>query len=74
MQQIFTAHIEKDEDTDYYIGIVPSVPGAYTQAKTLDELNVCLQEVLELCSASLSEDEKKDIPKFIGIQQIAIAV
>ena len=74
MQQLFTAHIEKDIESGYYIGTIPSVPGAYTQAKTLDELQVRLKEVLELCIDSLSDEEKKDIPTFIGIQQIAIAV
>lgn len=74
MQQIFTAHIEQDEETGFFIGTVPAVPGAHTQAKTLDELQLRLQEVLELCVSAMSEEEKKDIPHFIGIQQIAIAV
>ncbi len=74
MQQVFTAHIEQDEETGFFIGTVPAVPGAHTQAKTLDELQLRLQEVLELCVSAMSEEEKKDIPHFIGIQQIAIAV
>jgi predicted RNase H-like HicB family nuclease len=74
MEQLFTAHIERDVESGFYIGTIPSVPGAHTQAKTLDELQVRLKEVLELCLESLSEEEKKDIPTFIGIQQIAIAV
>ena len=49
MEQIFTAHIEQDIETGYFIGIIPAVPGAYTQAKSLDELSVRLKEVLELC-------------------------
>ncbi|MBX9783326.1 MAG: type II toxin-antitoxin system HicB family antitoxin [Chitinophagaceae bacterium] len=56
MQQLFTAHIEKDKESGYYIGTIPAVPGAYTQAKTLDELQVRLKEVLELCIDSLSDD------------------
>lgn len=74
MQQVFTAHIEQDEETGFFIGTVPAVPGAHTQAKTLDELQLRLQEVLKLCVSAMSEEEKKDIPHFIGIQQIAIAV
>ena len=74
MEQLFTAHIEKDEETGYYIGTVPSVPGAHTQAKTLDELQLRLKEVLELCLETLSDEEKKELPKFIGFQQISIAV
>lgn len=74
MQHLFTAHIEKDTDTGYYIGVIPNVPGAYTQAKTLDELQVRLKEVLELCFETMTEEERNDIPEFVGIQQIAIAV
>jgi len=74
MEQLFTAHIEKDPDSNYYIGIIPAVPGAHTQAKTLDELSVRLKEVLELCFETMTDDEKKSIPQFIGTQQISIAV
>ena len=34
---------------ELYVGIVPGVPGAHTQAPSLDELRANLQEVLELC-------------------------
>jgi len=74
MEQLFTAHIEKDSESGYYIGTIPNVPGAHTQAKTLDELSVRLKEVLELCFETMTEEEKKEIPQFIGTQQISIAV
>lgn len=74
MEHQFTAHIEKDADSGLYIGMIPSVPGAHTQAKTLDELSERLKEVLELCFEAMTDDEKKSIPQFIGTQQISIAV
>ncbi|HWR33828.1 MAG TPA: type II toxin-antitoxin system HicB family antitoxin [Chitinophagaceae bacterium] len=74
MEHLFTAHIEKDANSGYYIGTIPNVPGAHTQAKTLDELSVRLKEVLELCFESMSEEEKKEIPQFVGTQQISVAV
>ena len=43
-----TAYIEKDTETGLYVGIVPGIPGAHTQAETLDELQANLKEVLEL--------------------------
>ena len=43
------AYIEKDSESGLYVGIVPGIPGAHTQAETLDELNENLVEVLELC-------------------------
>jgi predicted RNase H-like HicB family nuclease len=44
-----TAYIEFDEETKLYVGSVPGIPGAHTQAASLDELRANLQEVLELC-------------------------
>ena len=41
------AHIEKDNHSRMYVGFFPSVPGAYTQAKTLDDLNIRMKEVLK---------------------------
>lgn len=54
----FTAYIERDSDTGFYFGIIPSVPGAYTQGETLEELRANLKEVLELCLEDMSEDLK----------------
>jgi predicted RNase H-like HicB family nuclease len=45
----FTAYIEFDPETKLYVGIVPGIPGAHTQAETLDELQANLKEVVELC-------------------------
>ena len=70
----FTAHIEKDPESDCYIGIIPSVPGAHTFADTLDDLKKNLKEVLELCRESMTPEEIKDIPEFIGTQQISVAI
>ena len=69
-----TAYIEKDPETGYFVGIVPDIPGAHTQAETLDELNSNLKEVIELCIEEMTPDERKKLPHFIGIQNIEIAV
>ena len=68
----FTAYVEFDKETSLYIGIVPGVPGAHTQADTLDELQNNLKEVLELCLKELGEPTD-NLPKFVGLQQIEIA-
>jgi len=70
----FTAQIEKDKETGLYIGIVPNLPGAHTQAATLDELQINLKEVIELCLEELDPDEINNLSEFIGFQQISIAV
>ena len=43
----FTAYVEWDPETNLYVGIVPGVTGAHTQAASLDELRENLKEVLE---------------------------
>ena len=67
----FTAYVEWDPETKLYVGVVPGISGAHTQAESLDELQQNLKEVLELC---LEEYEGKieDIPQFVGIQQIEV--
>jgi predicted RNase H-like HicB family nuclease len=64
--------VELDTETNLYVGIVPGVPGAHTQAATLDELQENLKEVLELCLEENKEMNTK-LPKFVGLQQIEVA-
>lgn len=69
----FTAYVELDLETGLYVGSVPGVPGAHTQAATLDELQRNLKEVLELCLEE-PESGSEVLPKFIGLQQIEVGV
>ncbi|MDZ4876316.1 MAG: hypothetical protein CLLPBCKN_005736 [Chroococcidiopsis cubana SAG 39.79] len=65
----FTAIVERDRDTQLYVGYVPGFPGAHSQGETLDELQENLREVIEM----LLEDEKHIFQtEFVGIQQIAV--
>jgi predicted RNase H-like HicB family nuclease len=70
----FTAEIIRDNEINQYIGIVPSLPGAHTQAPTLDELYSNLQDVIRLCLQEMSDEEKNELPKFVGTQNISVAV
>ena len=69
----FTAYIEQDTETGLYVGMVPGVPGAHTQGATLDELQKNLKEVLELCLEEY-EGPNENLPKFVGLQQIDVAI
>jgi len=68
-----TAYVEKDPDSGLYVAFVPSIPGAHTEAKTIDELNRNLKEVIELCLEEMPLDEKNSLPEFVGVQQIEVA-
>ncbi|MFQ5843142.1 MAG: type II toxin-antitoxin system HicB family antitoxin [Thermodesulfobacteriota bacterium] len=69
----FSAYVEWDPEIKLYVGIVPGVPGAHTQAPTLDELQKNLKEVLELCLEEY-RGNLEDLPHFVGIQQIEVAL
>jgi predicted RNase H-like HicB family nuclease len=73
MQRI-VGYIERDPETGMYVAIVPGIPGAHTQAETLDELQKNLKEVVELCLEEMDPEAKKLLPEFVGIQQIEVAV
>ena len=56
----FTAEIIRDNEINQYIGIVPNLPGAHTQANTLDELQTNLQEVILLCLQEMTDVESAE--------------
>ena len=67
----FAAYVEWDPESALYVGIVPGIPGAHTQAATLDELQKNMKEVLELCLGEY-EGSLDDLPRFVGLQQIEV--
>lgn len=69
MRRTFTAVIERDTDTGFYVGYVPGLPGAHTQGETLDELNANLKEVVEML---LENDDVKVEAEFIGTQLVEV--
>jgi predicted RNase H-like HicB family nuclease len=71
MMRTFVAYLEFDPETNLYVGLVPGIPGAHTQAETLDELQQNLKEVLELCLEEY-EGATEDLPLFVGLQQIEV--
>ena len=67
--KVFTAIIEKDKETNLYVGYVPNFVGAHSQGETLDELQANLREVIEML---LEDEDITFTTEFIGTQQIAI--
>ena len=66
----YTAIIEKDKATGLYVAYVPDLPGAHTQAETLEELNKNLKEVVALV---LEDDNGTNAEsRFIGTQLVSV--
>jgi predicted RNase H-like HicB family nuclease len=69
----FSAYVEWDPETKLYVGVIPGIPGAHTQGASLDELHSNLKEVLELCLGEF-DGSIDDLPRFVGLQQVEVAV
>ncbi|MGD9156030.1 MAG: hypothetical protein PVG90_11100 [Bacillota bacterium] len=40
----------------------------------MDELQIRLKEVIELCMEEMDPEEREALPEFVGLQQIEVAV
>ena len=74
MTRKFTAFIEKDPESEMYVGTVPNLPGAHTFAESIDDLQVKLVEVISLCLEEMDREEIAAFPVFAGITQVEVAV
>ena len=66
----YSAVIERDPDTGFFIGFVQGFPGAHSQGVSLDELNANLREVVSML---LEDGEPVLESEFVGVQTVAIA-
>jgi len=65
----YTAVVERDAETGLYVGFVPGLLGAHTQAESLDELNRNLREVVAML---LQDGEPSIETEFVGIQLVQV--
>jgi predicted RNase H-like HicB family nuclease len=69
MTKEFNVVIERDSD-GYFVASVPTLRGCHTQAKSLDELMVRIQEAIELCLEF--EESSNESMEFVGIQKVLV--
>ena len=75
----FKVVIERDED-GYFVAEVPALPGCYTQAKSMRELDKNLREVIALCLEEARENAgyRAHIrqfayePTFVGLETVTM--
>lgn len=65
----FTAVVEKDRETNLYVGYVPGFPGAHSQGASIEELRANLREVIEML---LEDGEPALEGDFLGTHQIVL--
>lgn len=65
----FSVVVERDPDTELFVGYVPGWPGAHSQGANVEELRENLQEVLSML---LEDGEPTLESEFVGVQTIRV--
>ncbi len=73
MSQQFTVIIERDPESNWLVGSVAELPGCYTQAPTMAELESNVQEAIQVYLETVGEQEVQPYPVFVGLQRIEVA-
>ncbi len=69
--QEFDIVIEQDEE-GYFVASVPSLPGCYTQARSLDVLMKRVKEAIEVCMGDEQPDPGGQRLRYVGIQRVTV--
>lgn len=73
MKYEFTLVIERDPESGWLIGSVSELPGCYTQALTMAELEPNIREAVAVYLATVAEDEPIIVfPTFVGVQRLEV--
>jgi len=75
MKYQFTVVIESDPESGWLVGSVTELPGCYTQARTMTELEPNIKEAIQAyLTATMEEDQIATLPAFVGLQRVEVAV
>jgi predicted RNase H-like HicB family nuclease len=70
IMKVYSAVIERCQQTGLFVGFVPGFPGAHSQGETLDEVNRNLHDVIAML---LEDGEPTMESEFVGVQNVAVA-
>ena len=75
MPHEFTIIIERDPESDWLVGSVAELPGCYTQAHSMAELESNMREAIQVYLETLDKQESEGpFPTFVGLQRLEVAV
>jgi len=75
MSHEFTIIIERDPESGWLIGSVAELPGCYTQAPSMAELESNMREAIQVYLETLDKQESEGpFPTFVGLQRLEVAV
>ena len=61
----FTVIVERDPESGWLVGEVAELPGCYTQAQDMVELEVNIREAIQVCLETVQNVQP--FPRFVGV-------
>ena len=68
----FTVVVERDPESDWLVGEVTELPGCYTQARDMVELEMNIREAIQVYLETVQDIQP--LPQFVGLQRIEVTV
>ncbi len=69
----YSAIVEFDPEAQRFVGYVPALRGAHTEADTLEELRVRLEEVVQLILEVMAEQGSPEAAEtVIGLEKVVV--
>ncbi len=72
MTHEFTVIVERDPESGWLVGEVAELPGCYTQAQDMVELEVNIREAIQVYLETVQDAQP--FPQFVGLQRVEVAV
>ncbi len=72
MTQQFTVIVERDPESGWLVGDVAELPGCYTQAKDMSELERNIREAIQLYLET--KQDVSPLPEFVALQRIEVTM
>ncbi|MCI0477758.1 MAG: type II toxin-antitoxin system HicB family antitoxin [Anaerolineales bacterium] len=72
MTKQFTVIVERDPESGWLVGEVAELPGCYTQAQDMVDLERNIREAIQVYLETIQDPAP--LPQFVGLQRIEVAV
>jgi predicted RNase H-like HicB family nuclease len=72
MEREFTVIIEQDPESGWLVGEVTELPGCYTQARDMVELEANIREAIQVYLETVQDAQP--LPRFVGVQRVEVSV
>jgi predicted RNase H-like HicB family nuclease len=72
MTRQFTVVVERDPESGWLVGEVAELPGCYTQARDMVELEKNIREAIQVYLETTQDVQP--FPQFVGLQRVEVAV